>query len=130
MYSDIIKDKGLSVTSKRIALLEVLGSKRQPMTIEMINQSLSVSMDKSTIYRSLKKLVDHGIVYQTDFRDGASYFELQGEHHHHHVVCTECKARQPINICIDKKFHQVEKETGYTITNHMFELFGLCKDCS
>lgn len=82
------------------------------------------------MYRSLKKLVDAGIVYQTDFRDGVSYFELQGDNHHHHVVCTECKSRKSIDMCVNKNFNKVEKDTGYTITNHIFELFGLCENCS
>lgn len=130
MYRDIIKNKGLSVTEKRISILQTLDTNTGPMTIEMIKEGLGVSMDTSTIYRSLKKLVDHGVVYQTDFRDGVSYFEFQGDHHHHHIICTQCKARESIDICIDHDFSNIQMKTGYTITNHIFELFGLCENCS
>ncbi len=130
MYKKIIKQKGISVTEKRISILETLDSSNKPMTIEMIKKELQVRMDTSTIYRSLKKLVDHGIIYQTDFRDGMSYFEFQGEDHHHHVICTQCKSRKSINLCLSENFADVEKQTNYTITNHIFELFGLCKNCS
>ena len=129
MYRGIIKNKGLSVTDNRISLLETLDKNSKPMTIDMIKNDLDISMDTSTIYRSLKKLVDYGVVYQTDFRDGVSYFEFQGKKHHHHVICTKCKSRKPIDLCIDQDFNQVENKTGYTITNHIFELFGLCKNC-
>ena len=130
MYKKIIKNKGLSITNKRLSILETLDLKNAPMTIEMIKKELQVTMDTSTLYRSLKKLVDHGIVYQTDFRDGMSYFEFQGDDHHHHITCTECKSRKSIDTCMAKDFLNVQKKTGYTITNHIFELFGLCKNCS
>lgn len=130
MYKDMIKEKGLSVTDKRISILETLDRKGEPMTIEMIKGEINIPMDTSTIYRSLKKLVDHGIIYQTDFRDGMSYFEFQGDKHHHHIVCTECKSRESIDLCVDTDFSHLQKKTGYTITNHIFELFGLCKNCS
>lgn len=130
MYKEIIKNKGLSITDKRISILKTLDSSREPMTIEMIKKELEVSMDTSTIYRSLKKLVDHGIIYQTDFRDGVSYFEFQGAEHHHHIICTKCKARKSIDICINTDLNLITKQTGYTITNHIFELFGLCENCS
>lgn len=129
MYRDLIKDKGLSVTDKRISILETLHRRNEPMTIEMIKNELTLAMDTSTIYRSLKKLVDHGIIYQTDFRDGMSYFEFQGDTHHHHIICTECKSREPIDLCVNTDFDHIQKQTGYTVTNHIFELFGLCKTC-
>lgn len=129
-YSSIIKEKGLSVTSKRISLLEALGRINKPITIEELKKHLTTTMDTSTIYRSLRVLVDAGVIYQTDFRDGVSYFEFQGDNHHHHLVCTLCKQRRSIDVCVDSHFPALEKDTGFTITNHIFELFGLCENCS
>ena len=78
MYTELIKNKGLSVTQKRIALLKGLDVANKPITIEELRAQMTDNMDVSTMYRSLKKLVDAGIVYQTDFRDGVSYFEFGG----------------------------------------------------
>ena len=128
-YKKIIKEKGLSVTDKRISILETLDFMSKPITIELLKENVKIKMDTSTIYRSLKVLVDKGLVYQTDFRDGKSYFEFQGKNHHHHIVCTECKSRTLIDLCVNSGFGAVEEKTGYTVTNHIFELFGLCKKC-
>lgn len=128
MYRELIKEKGLSVTKQRIAILNALDLAKDPVTIEYLTRH--VKMNTSTIYRSLKVLVDFGLVYQTDFRDGVSYFEFHGKTHHHHIVCTQCKTRKSIDACMQNKFPKIESETGYTITNHMFEIFGLCKNCS
>lgn len=129
MYEKLIKQKNLSVTKQRIALLKALDTAKDPVTIEYLKSKVDMPMDTSTLYRSLRALVDAGIVYQTDFRDGASYFELQSEHHHH-IVCTQCKKRDVIDSCLSEQFSDIEQATGYTIHNHIFEIFGVCKKCS
>ena len=130
MYTAYIKNKGLSVTKNRIELLRSLDALNKPVTIDELRKTLGINMDTSTIYRSLKVLVDHGLVYQTDFREGVSYFEFHGDEHHHHLICTICKGREKINLCLEKKFPAIEKQKDFTITNHIFEIFGLCKNCS
>lgn len=130
IMEDLLKEKGFSVTKQRLALLGALKKLNKPVTIEELGKQIEISMDTSTIYRSLKILVDHGLVYQTDFREGVSYFEFHGDDHHHHLICTSCKDRQKIDLCLSKKFPAIEKQEEFTITNHIFEIFGLCKNCS
>ncbi|MCA9352195.1 transcriptional repressor [Patescibacteria group bacterium] len=129
MYNELLKTSGLSVTQQRLSILNALSNFNQPATIEQLAQTIDIHINTSTIYRSLRVLVDAGIVYQTDFRDGVSYFEFQ-EDHHHHVVCTSCGKQERIDVCIGTHVPKIEKSTGYTITNHMLEFFGLCKNCS
>lgn len=130
MYTDLLRKHKLSVTQKRIAILEYLHAAKEPITIETLKHNITEAIDTSTLYRSLKVLVDVGLVYQTDFREGVSYFEFQGDHHHHHITCTECKARTSIDLCMSDEISTLADTTGYTITNHIFELFGLCTNCS
>ncbi|MCI5051079.1 MAG: transcriptional repressor [Candidatus Pacebacteria bacterium] len=127
---ELLQSKGLSVTKQRLALLETLNKANKPVTIDEISSLLETPMDTSTMYRSIKVLVDHGLVYQTDFREGVSYFEFQGDQHHHHMVCTACKARKRIDVCMSSSFDDLSKKHSFTITNHIFEIFGLCENCS
>lgn len=129
MYKSLIKNAGMSVTKKRVALLETLAELKKPVTIDILSQNLSEPMDISTIYRSLRALVESGLVYQTDFHEGVSYFEFQGEHHHHHLTCTKCKNRESVDLCFTKDMAAVAKKKSFIITNHIFELFGVCKKC-
>ena len=128
MYIDLLKKHNLSVTQKRIGILNGLHG-AGPVTIDTLKKKMDIDIDTSTLYRSLKIMVDKGLIYQTDFREGVSYFELQGDDHHHHIVCTQCKDRQSIKLCVQNEAADVAKEKGYTLTNHIFELFGLCKKC-
>ena len=130
VYKHLLQEQGISVTSARVDILALLDKKHEPLTIEDLRKHLSSSVHQTTLYRSLKVLVEAGIVYQTDFRDGAAYFEYQGKNHHHHMVCTSCKKRVSVDLCIATEFPSIEKKTSFTITNHMLELFGLCEQCS
>jgi Fe2+ or Zn2+ uptake regulation protein len=128
MYKELLKEHKLSITQKRISILEALDTASEPVTIDDLKKSIGKDIDVSTLYRSLKTLVDVGIIYQTDFREGVSYFEFQKDHHHH-ITCTECKSRTSIDICIGDNFSRLAQKKGYTVTNHIFELFGLCTNC-
>lgn len=129
-FEKIIRRHQLSVTTARIDILTTLASSREPLTIEQLGKKLTKSVHTTTLYRSLKILVDSGIVYQTDFRDRAAYYEFQGDHHHHHhMVCTQCKQRVSIELCIHDMIPSVETSTGFHVTSHLLELFGLCKNC-
>ncbi len=129
-FRDILISKNLSVTQARLDMLTTLSRIHEPCTIEQLGKLLTKPVHTTTLYRSLKTLVDAGIVYQTDFRDGAAYFEFQGEdHHHHHLTCTLCKRRITINVCIDHFIPALEKDSGYLVTGHLLELFGICPQC-
>lgn len=130
MFTALLKEKNLSITKQRLAILTSLKNLSKPVTIEMLKDALTETIDTTTLYRSLSLLVDAGIVYQTDFREGVAYYELQGNHHHHHLVCTSCKTKQGYDYCPALPITGVHKETGFTITNHVFEIFGLCKKCT
>lgn len=131
MYSKLLKDKKISVTKQRLALLELLAKHKKPLTIEQIRKDISIDIDQATIYRSLSLLVKKGLIYQTDFRESVAYYELQLESdHHHHLVCLECKNKEGIDFCPDLPKEKILKNKGFSVQHHVFELFGLCKTCS
>jgi Fe2+ or Zn2+ uptake regulation protein len=125
---NLLEDHNLKKTSGRIALLNMLQESSKPLSIDQIKTHLSSNI--TTIYRMLEVFVEKGIVYQTDFRDGKAYFELQDKHHHH-VTCTKCGTREDIDICIAKKISPLEKQLKQfrNIKSHMLEFFGVCNKC-
>ena len=129
--SSIIKKAGLKVTSNRVSLLKLLSEVNKPLSIDEIKKHLKHA-DSVTIYRILKVFSEKGIIYQTDFRNGKSYFEFQ-DHHHHHIVCHKCGDKESVDICLgNSNYKKIIKQTKkFSIVNsHMLEFFGLCKNCS
>ena len=119
-----LTQNNLKATRPRIALLQLLEIQSKPVTIENLYAQLKDTLNKTTLYRTLDQLVTCGIVYQTHFRDGRSYFELQKKHHHH-IICTECGHTEAIEQCVP----QPKSKTFASVTSHMLEFFGRCTSC-
>jgi Fe2+ or Zn2+ uptake regulation protein len=138
--SNIIKKSGLKLTNNRLAVLDYLRKLAKPITAEVLSSSLKLNI--VTVYRTLESFVSKGLIYQTDFRQGKSFFEFQEtDHHHHHVVCTKCGVRESLDFCIgDKLTQEAQKRssvhrqsprinrTNYSI-KEKFSCFKSCRNC-
>ena len=86
--------------------------------------------NKSTIYRILKKLIDHNQVREVLVRDSAAYFELRKEHHNH-FVCQLCKKV----LCLHQdEFSQIKPEKlmeskKFKVNSIDFNIYGICQPC-
>ena len=86
----------------------------------------------TTIYRTLKLIVDSGIAQMVDFNDGVKRFERKiGREYHAHFICTKCGEHfEVFDKNIEGLSSRLAKEEGFLPQKHRFEIFGLCKDCS
>lgn len=127
---DLLRSVGFKVTPARVALLDILMKECTPLTVEDIAAQLSGGINTTTIYRALDQFVTTGLVHQTHFRDGKTYYEFQN-HHHHHIVCTSCGIKEEISLCIESSLPRVLKESKKfnQVQDHMLEFFGICQDC-
>lgn len=128
--SDLLRSHGFKVTPARSALLEILMTKCAPLTVEDIAAKMPDGINPTTIYRALDQFVEAGLVHQTHFRDGKTYYEHQ-DHHHHHIVCTSCGTKEQISLCVESSVARVIKESKKfnQVNDHMLEFFGVCQDC-
>lgn len=88
------------------------------------------AVNKSTVYRSLERLVNHGKVSVSDMGTGASVYERLTDGFHHHLVCQRCGNVLTIeHQDFENLFKSIETKNQFKIiTNHMV-LFGICEDC-
>lgn len=96
-----IREAGLRATASRIAVLELLMVREQPMSHGEVAEALGeVAWDRTTLYRNLVDLAEAGILHRTELGDRLWRFALvDADHHHHgdedhhpHFLCTECGA--------------------------------------
>jgi Fur family transcriptional regulator, ferric uptake regulator len=128
-----LKSVDLKQTKKRVLLLSILENSSCAMTVEEIadlaNKSIKINI--STIYRALNSLASKNIVIKTLHQDGKTYYELNNHTHKHTLICTLCNEKIPIESCpLESLADNLVKETGYTITGHNLEFFGICPKCS
>lgn len=92
----LLADRGIRVTSQRMALLQQLSKARRALSHpELTEQMASSTLDRATIYRNLVSLSEMGLLVRTQLGDGVWRYELPRtdarEHGKHpHFVCTDC----------------------------------------
>jgi len=84
----------------------------------------------ATIYRTLSAMAETGFVEQVGTRSGAAiYARCRSHGHHHHIVCTSCGHVAEAACDVSAAIERASRDSGFTVTGHEFNLFGLCADC-
>jgi Fe2+ or Zn2+ uptake regulation protein len=127
-----IRGRGFRMTSQRLVILDVLRRSRghlAPAEIYKRVRAEMPGMTESTVYRNLDFLVQNTFATAIQARGGRLKYEL-AQDEHHHVVCRSCgrqvelPSEQVAKLCI-----QLEKSTGYRLSDSHMTLTGLCPRC-
>ena len=142
-WHDHFKKRGLRITEPRIAIIDLLNSTHEHLSAEEIYMAVHKGypgIGLTTVYRTLELLEEMGIVYQFQFGDGRSRYELiqnpNKPGHHHHLVCTICKRIIDYDDFVNEEvqlLNKVEKTLSekhdFLIKGHVIHFYGICKDC-
>jgi Fur family transcriptional regulator, ferric uptake regulator len=130
---NILTQQGCKNTKSRKAVLFVLEEANSPVSAEEIFFRIMEkgnSANLSTVYRTLELLEKKCLVDKITMGDGKARFELTGDGHKHHLICTNCHKMVLINECPFKTLEKdVEVKTQFDITGHKLELYGVCPEC-
>lgn len=129
----LLKQHNIHITSSRKATIEILINSPNPIDVSTLVARLREkipSVDRTTVFRTIKLLTEKGIVHRLEFGEGKFRYELASLPHHFHVICTNCGIVKDVAGC---RVEKLEKETAeklaFDITNHRVDFFGLCKMC-
>lgn len=120
------------LTQPRLAVLQVLEENDEGLSPEEVHQrakGIYASLGLVTVYRTLDLLAELGLVRRVHSERGCHSYASAGIDRHY-LVCQGC--RRVIEFpCegLDGLIESVRQQTGYTITDHLLELSGLCPDC-
>lgn len=133
-WSELLKARGLKSTPARNAILTVLSRAKKPLTVEQIGEKLKeVDVDMATLYRTVVRLTDEGLLRHVDFQHGHAHYELKdSQNDHHHIICTKCHMVEDFIGCdfSDLTRRALSQTKNFkTVSEHSLELFGLCKKC-
>lgn len=140
-FKELLKEKGLKVTSQRISVLEVLASSQDKhLTAEEIYELVKECYPEiglATVYRTIQLLLELDLINRINLNEGVVRYEIndtvseEGKHHHHHLICLSCGKvmafEQDLLDILEKK---VEETKEFQIVNHELKFYGYCKDCT
>ena len=86
----------------------------------------------TTVYRNLQMLAEEGTIDAIVGPRGESMFRrCATSTHHHHLICTNCRRSVEVDSAdLETWATETARAHGFTVVDHMAELFGLCNRCS
>jgi Fur family peroxide stress response transcriptional regulator len=121
------------ITPQRLAILKVLAESKGHPSVESIFEQVKPNFPTTslaTIYKNMAVLKELGQVLELGFSDGSNRYDGKKPYDHPHVVCTVCKKiLDPDMAALEDMTQELKRKTGFTITHHRLDFFGICPDC-
>jgi Fur family ferric uptake transcriptional regulator len=129
----ILEEKGVKPTANRILIVKALDRFDHPISLAQLEDALE-TLDKSSIFRSLTKFVEHDIAHVIDDGSGSLKYELcYGEHGHSvddmhaHFRCEQCGRV----FCFESQhIPMFELPEGFKALHANYVIMGICSECS
>jgi Fur family ferric uptake transcriptional regulator len=133
-FTQYLRRNKFRITPERFEILDtVLECKghfdADDLFLKMKNASSKVS--RATVYNTLDKLTDCGIVARYRFGERLARYEIMyGNEHHHHVICRSCGT---IEEFVDKRVDRFARDAAaaikYEFQDAVLHIYGTCSSC-
>ena len=125
----ILEDRGYRSTAPRRAIIRVLDGKHEGFTAEEIVNELP-GVGRATIFRTLKLLMEVGVICKLNLLDGAPRYSLSRVEHHHHTVCVRCGNVGEFRAAtVERLMRTLGDDIPGDIVGHRIELYVTCDHC-
>ena len=127
----VLEDRGYRITEPRLAVTELLnGKKGEGFTSEQVCNELP-EVGRATVYRTLKLLLEAGVVCKLSLPDGVSMYSLARFEHHHHTVCVRCGSVNEFrDLSVERLLRTLGADIAGTIVGHRMEFYIVCLACA
>jgi len=130
-HEHLLKEHGLSLTSVRLSLLEVLQShphSEAGRIFDLVRKRISTA-SKQAIYNNLNTLVEYGIVREIKPKGRPSLYETRVRDNHHHLVCRHCQMIVDTDCMSTAPCLNPSHTHGFIIDEAEIVLWGTCPSC-
>lgn len=131
--AEALRAAGTRLTTPRRLVLETLFAADTLLTAEQIADGsvTGVSLDLTSVYRTLERLEEFGIVRHMHIGHGASVYGLLSAGEREFLVCEHCwKVTVADPAQLDRVRAVIREQFGYEARFTHFPLHGRCADCA
>lgn len=129
---ETLKESGVRITPQRHAVLDYLMNAVIHPTADEIYKALEgkfPNMSVATVYNNLRVLRENGLVRELTYGDSSSRFECNFSDHYH-IICESCGKIVDFHYpSLDEVESLAQKVTGFEVSHHRMEVYGVCKNC-
>ncbi len=128
---EALSEQGYRSTAPRRALAAAIGEQEHHFTAEGLRAQLPPKLGRATVYRTLKILVESGVLCRVLLEDGDLHYQLSHHGHHHHLLCVHCGSSQDLMGCdIEDVLVNTSARHGFELSGHWLEIYGRCRKCA
>lgn len=132
---NILRSKNLSLTESRKKILHYFLMSSGAISHTDIEKRSGEKFDRVTVYRTLQKFLEKGIIHNIPTSDDQILYALckdsceEGHHHDNHVhfICEQCGK----TVCLNHVLvPYVKVPKGYKTTDIQMTVKGVCDECA
>jgi Fur family peroxide stress response transcriptional regulator len=128
-----IKGGDFRMTPQRLAIIKILiSSESHPSVDEIYNEVMKLfpTTSLATVYKTITLLKELNEVLELGFPDGRNRYDGNKPYPHPHAICTKCKKiLDPEISSVHELSEEMRQKTGFVISSHRLDFFGLCPEC-
>jgi len=132
-WLESLRHNGYRLTAARRAVVDALAESNYSVTpadLFALGRARHKRLGLVTVYRTLEKLEDLGLVQRVHHPDGCRAYVSAFEGHRHLLLCENCRRVEIFRGDDLKDFSRhLEGESGFEIRDHWLQFFGLCSQC-
>ncbi len=134
-FKNILKQNKLKFTSQREIILYTLYNNTEHFTSEDLYMLIKkeypeLTVGIATVYRTLTLLEENELVSSISLGTQGKKYEIANKPHHDHIICDTCgKIVEFENEEIEELQHTIATKSGFKLTNHIMQLYGICAEC-
>jgi Fur family ferric uptake transcriptional regulator len=128
-----LQENGYRLTAARRAVVEAVQSSTRALTpVEVFDMARKKyrALGLVSVYRTLEKLEELHIIQRVHQPQGCQAFIAASQSHEHLLLCQNCGQVMFFEgDDLEALIKSISKKTGYQISEHWLQLFGLCQAC-
>ncbi len=123
----VCREKGMRVTGQRRIIAQVVAELRDHPDVNELHRRVAEIDERislSTVYRTLKRFEELGILERHEFRDGRARYESTPAVHHDHLIdLTTGRILEFHSEEIERLQNEIARKLGYHLVGHRLELY-------
>jgi Fur family peroxide stress response transcriptional regulator len=128
-----VKGRDFRLTPQRLTIIRILAGSEDHPSVDQVYQEVKAQFPTTslaTVYKTISLLKELNEVLELGFPDGSNRYDGNRPYPHPHAICTKCrKIMDPEISSVDELSEEMKSKTGYTISFHRLDFFGLCPEC-
>ena len=125
----VLEDRGYRVTRPRRSVIRLLDQKEEGFSAEGICNELP-DVGRATVYRTIKLLLEAGVLCKLALPDGAPKYSLARVEHHHHTFCVACGSVGEFrDTTIERLLRTIGADISGELVGHRMEFYIVCRVC-